>query len=61
MTARAGEPFALDRAVSEVEALLAGPVPAAGTTRSEGEPVAGEWRVTAGEGFRFLPPRESDP
>ncbi|MCX4535872.1 hypothetical protein OHA79_14065 [Streptomyces sp. NBC_00841] len=47
--------------MSEVEALLAGLVPAAGTTRSEGEPVTGEWRVTAGEGFRFLPPRESDP
>ncbi|MGP3984228.1 hypothetical protein [Streptomyces sp. KR80] len=48
MTARAGEAFETGRAVSDVEALLAEPVPAAGPTVDEGEPVTGEWTVTRG-------------
>lgn len=60
MTARSGETFELDRAVSDIEALLAGPVPATGPTDSQGDPVTGEWINTSGEGFRILPLWESD-
>ncbi|MGY3063613.1 hypothetical protein ACVWZD_007911 [Streptomyces sp. TE3672] len=60
MTARTGEVFGTGRAVSDIEALLAGPVPAAGPTADEGEPDTGEWSATAGEGFRIVPLWESD-
>ncbi|MGW3921574.1 hypothetical protein, partial [Streptomyces sp. NPDC005093] len=60
MTARSGETFELGRAVRDVEALLAGPVPATGPTDSQGDPVTGEWTATSGEGFRILPLWESD-
>ncbi|MFF2652148.1 hypothetical protein [Streptomyces sp. NPDC058045] len=60
MTARAGERFAVTRAVSDIEALLTGPVPATGPTRSEGDPATGEWTVTTGRGFVFAPLWESE-
>ncbi|WP_189541222.1 hypothetical protein [Streptomyces gelaticus] len=60
MTARAGETFGTVRAVRDIEALLAGAVPAAGPTADEGEPDTGEWSATAGEGFRIVPLWESD-
>ncbi|MFB6814263.1 hypothetical protein ACFCV8_06930 [Streptomyces sp. NPDC056347] len=60
MTARSGETFGTGRAVSDIEALLTGPVPATGPTVAEGEPDTGEWSATAGEGFRFVPLWESD-
>ncbi|MGW3675341.1 hypothetical protein ACWD8C_30280, partial [Streptomyces sp. NPDC005166] len=60
MTARSGETFELGRAVRDVEALLAGPVPTTGPTDSQGDPVTGEWTATSGEGFRILPLWESD-
>jgi hypothetical protein len=46
--------------VSDIEALLAEPVPAAGPTVSEGEPDTGEWTVTRGEGFLIIPLWESE-
>lgn len=60
MTARAGETFRTHRAVSDIEALLALPLPSAGPTVSEGEPDTGEWTATAGEGFRLVPLWEGD-
>ncbi|MFD6529265.1 hypothetical protein [Streptomyces sp. NPDC060184] len=60
MSVRAGEPFDTGRAVAEVTALAAGPVPASGPTLAEGDPVTGEWRSTSGEGFRIVPLWESD-
>lgn len=60
MSTRAGEAFDAGRAVAEVTALAAGPVPATGPTLGEGDPVTGEWRATAGEGFRIVPLWESD-
>ncbi|WP_405456951.1 hypothetical protein OG786_08365 [Streptomyces sp. NBC_00101] len=60
MSVRAGEAFDARRAVAEVAALAAGPVPARGPTLGEGDPVTGEWRATAGEGFRLVPLWESD-
>jgi hypothetical protein len=59
VTARAGETFGTGRAVSDVEALLAEPVPVSGPTVDEGEPVSGEWTVTRGEGFLIIPLWES--
>jgi hypothetical protein len=59
VTARAGEAFETGRAVSDIEVLLAEPVPAAGPTVSEGDPVAEEWTVTRGEGFLITPLWES--
>ncbi|MFJ4964278.1 hypothetical protein EES43_21300 [Streptomyces sp. ADI96-02] len=60
MTSRAGEPFAAARAAAEVGELLAAPVPEAGPTRAEGDPVTGEWSATAGAGFRIVPLWEGD-
>lgn len=60
MTARAGETFETGRAVSDIEALLAGPLPATGPTVGEGEPDTGEWTATSGEGFRIIPLWEND-
>lgn len=59
MSARAGETFDLARAVSDVEALLAEPVPETGPTVGEEEPVTYEWTVTRGEGFVIIPLWES--
>ncbi|MFJ2091683.1 hypothetical protein ACIOEW_20775 [Streptomyces sp. NPDC087901] len=59
MSARAGETFDIARAVADIEALLAAPLPAAGPTVAEGEPGTGEWTVTVGEGFRIAPLWES--
>ncbi|MEU0601071.1 hypothetical protein ABZ484_22950 [Streptomyces sp. NPDC006393] len=59
MTSRAGEPFALDRALRDVDGLLAADVPAHGPTTSEDDPVRGEWSVTRGEGFVLVPLWES--
>ncbi|PZT76888.1 MULTISPECIES: hypothetical protein [unclassified Streptomyces] len=59
MTARSGEPFDPARAVADVEALLAAPLPATGPTAAEGDPDTGEWRATTGEGFRIVPLWES--
>ncbi|MFD5643300.1 hypothetical protein ACFWIP_16325, partial [Streptomyces anulatus] len=61
MTSRAGEEFDAERALAEVTGLLAAPVPAAGPTAAEGDPVTGEWTVTVGEGFRIVPLWEGDP
>ncbi|MEV4654397.1 hypothetical protein [Micromonospora sp. NPDC049301] len=60
MTSRAGETFATDRTVSDIEALLAADLPTGGATVSEGDPATGEWTVTRGEGFRFGPLWESE-
>ncbi|MEU6416238.1 hypothetical protein [Streptomyces spiralis] len=59
MTARAGEPFALDRALRDIDGLLAADIPARGPTTSEDDPVRGEWSVTRGEGFVLVPLWES--
>ncbi|MGC4945137.1 hypothetical protein ACLQ2N_02825 [Streptomyces sp. DT224] len=59
MTVRAGRPFDLARTAAEVAALLTAPLPAAGPTVAEGDPDTGEWRATAGEGFRAVPLWES--
>jgi hypothetical protein len=60
MTARAGEAFDTDRAVSDIESALAVSLPASGPTTDEGEPVTGEWTVTRGEGLMLFPLWESD-
>ncbi|MCX5399940.1 hypothetical protein [Streptomyces sp. NBC_00102] len=60
MSVRAGEAFDAGRAVAEVTALAAGPVPLAGPTVGEGDPETGEWRATTGEGFRIVPLWEGD-
>ncbi|MFI6651630.1 hypothetical protein ACIBI8_28995 [Streptomyces sp. NPDC050529] len=60
MSARAGEPFDIARAVADVEALLAAPLPATGPTVADGDPVTGEWTVTTGQGFRIVPLWEGD-
>ncbi|MCX4674073.1 hypothetical protein OG413_01875 [Streptomyces sp. NBC_01433] len=61
MSARTGEPFATERAVSDVEDLLVGPLPATGPTVGEGDPDTGEWTATSGAGFRIVPLWEGDP
>ncbi|WNI22293.1 hypothetical protein [Streptomyces sp. ITFR-16] len=61
MTVRAGEPFDLVRAVADIDALLASPLPATGPTVAEGDPATGEWVASEGEGFRIVPLWESDP
>ncbi|MFD4758038.1 hypothetical protein ACFWOJ_03800 [Streptomyces sp. NPDC058439] len=61
MTSRAGETFAVARALADIEELLAGPVPAAGPAAAEGDPETGEWTATGGEGFRVVPLWEGDP
>lgn len=61
MTSRAGETFAVARALADIEELLAGPVPATGPTVAEGDPETGEWTATGGEGFRVVPLWEGDP
>lgn len=43
------------RELPDLDALLAGPVPATGPTESEGDPVTGEWTRTRGEGFVIAP------
>ncbi|WP_019072766.1 hypothetical protein [Streptomyces hokutonensis] len=55
MTAGAGEPRLPDRALSHLDALLTGPLPATGPTVSEGDPATGEWTRTGGEGFVIAP------
>ncbi|MGW3606912.1 hypothetical protein [Micromonospora sp. NPDC005161] len=60
MTSRAGEAFETDRAVSDIEVLLAADLPTGGATVSEGDPVTGEWTATRGEGFHISPLWESD-
>ncbi|WP_409469945.1 hypothetical protein [Streptomyces sp. HC307] len=55
MTARMGEAFDMGRALSDIEALLAEPLPAAGPTTREGAPDTGEWSATRGEGFVLVP------
>ncbi|MFE6977011.1 hypothetical protein [Streptomyces sp. NPDC057682] len=59
MTVRAGEDFALGRAVADVEALAAAPLPAGGPVTAEGDPATGEWAATTGDGFRVVPLWES--
>lgn len=60
MTARSGEPFDPERAVSAIRAHLATPVPSTGPTADEGEPATGEWAMTRGEGFLLFPLWESE-
>lgn len=59
MSTRAGETFDLARAVADIEALLAAPLPAAGPTVAEGDPATGEWAASEGQGFRIIPLWES--
>ncbi|MEV6545572.1 hypothetical protein [Streptomyces sp. NPDC051665] len=49
------------RELPDLDALLAGPVPATGPTVSEGDPATGEWTVTRGEGFVIIPLRVGRP
>ncbi|MFF3730628.1 hypothetical protein ACFYXM_10005 [Streptomyces sp. NPDC002476] len=60
MTCRAGEPFALARALADVEALLTAPLPGSGPVVAEGDPETGEWTGTDGDGFRVVPLWEGD-
>ncbi|GIJ76641.1 hypothetical protein SAMN05443287_108156 [Micromonospora phaseoli] len=60
MTSRAGEAFSIDRAVSDIEALLAVDLSADGAVVSEGDPETGEWTVTRGAGFQIRPIWESE-
>lgn len=60
MTARAGEPFDRQRALSGIESALSAPLPDSGPTANEGEPVTGEWVSTRGEGFLLFPLWESE-
>ncbi|MEE2060746.1 hypothetical protein [Rhodococcus artemisiae] len=59
MTARAGEVFDTDRAVSDIEAALLVSLPSSGPTTDEGEPDTGEWTSTRGKGFMLFPLWES--
>ncbi|MEV5931649.1 hypothetical protein ACIQCD_21965 [Streptomyces sp. NPDC093250] len=59
MTARTGEPFDMDQAVSAVEAALSASLPGSGPTGDEGEPDTGAWTSTRGEGFLLFPLWES--
>jgi hypothetical protein len=43
------------RELSDLDALLTGPVPATGPTVSEGDPATGEWTGTRGAGFAIAP------
>ena len=61
MSVRAGETFDLARAIAALDTLLAAPLPAAGPTVAEGDPVTGEWAASEGDGFRIVPLWESDP
>ncbi|OCC12973.1 hypothetical protein [Streptomyces sp. PTY087I2] len=61
MTSRAGEPFELGRALTEIEELLAVPLPPTGLTTALGDPATGEWTATQGPGFRIVPLWEGDP
>ncbi|MFI8087197.1 hypothetical protein ACIF9R_02635 [Streptomyces sp. NPDC086080] len=60
MTARAGESFDTNRAVSDIETALSVPLPDSGPTTDEGEPVTGEWTSTRGAGFLLFPLWESE-
>ncbi|MGW1292074.1 hypothetical protein [Streptomyces sp. NPDC002533] len=61
MTSRAGEPFDLGRALTEIGELLAVPLPPTGLTTALGDPATGEWTATQGPGFRIVPLWEGDP
>ncbi|MFB7913036.1 hypothetical protein [Streptomyces sp. NPDC056061] len=60
MTGRAGETFTTDRALLDIDALLARPLPVAGPTAAESDPETGEWTGTGGDGFRVVPLWEGD-
>ncbi|MFJ2741435.1 hypothetical protein ACIO3O_17425 [Streptomyces sp. NPDC087440] len=51
MNARGGESFEAGRARAEIEALLAGPVPASGPTADERQKYTGNWLSSRGAGF----------
>ncbi|MFJ4878636.1 hypothetical protein ACIP93_25995 [Streptomyces sp. NPDC088745] len=51
MNARGGETFEAARARAEIEALLAGEVPASGPTTDERQKYTGNWLSSRGEGF----------
>ncbi|MFI1534094.1 hypothetical protein [Streptomyces anandii] len=59
MTARAGEEFALHRAVSDVQHLLAGFLPPEGPVDVVHDPGTGEWAGARGGGFAVAPVWES--
>ncbi|MCN9244449.1 hypothetical protein NGF19_27325 [Streptomyces sp. RY43-2] len=59
MTHQYGDAFDRDRAVADIEALLATPLPEAGPTQSEEDPVTEEWVKDVGEGFVLAPLWES--
>ncbi|GGP79329.1 hypothetical protein [Streptomyces sindenensis] len=61
MTSRAGQPFDLGRALTEVGELLTAPLPPTGPTEALGDPATGEWTATQGPGFRVVPLWEGDP
>lgn len=60
MTARSGEEFDAERAVSDIAAALAVSLPTSGPTTDEGEPITGEWTITRGAGFLLFPLWESN-
>ncbi|GGM42717.1 hypothetical protein GCM10011608_29240 [Micromonospora sonchi] len=60
MTSRAGEAFSTDRAIYDIEALLAVDLPAGGSAVREGDPETGEWTATRGDGFEIRPIWESE-
>ncbi|MEU2822847.1 hypothetical protein ABZ763_11350 [Streptomyces bacillaris] len=61
MTSRAGEPFELGRALTEIGRLLTVPLPPTGLTTALGDQATGEWTATQGPGFRVVPLWEGDP
>ncbi|WP_326666356.1 hypothetical protein [Streptomyces sp. NBC_00385] len=60
MTSRGGEAFEVARAASEIDELLARPLPEAGPTAYEWLPVTEEWSLIKGRGLLIAPLWESD-
>ncbi|MFJ6431127.1 hypothetical protein [Streptomyces sp. NPDC091416] len=60
MTSRGGETFDIARAVSEIDELLARPLPEAGPTAHEWLPFTQEWTLISGSGLLIAPLWESD-
>ena len=59
MTRQYGDAFDRGRAVADIEALLALPLPATGPTEAEWDPATEEWIRDIGEGFALAPLWES--
>ncbi|MEV5984540.1 hypothetical protein AB0L85_05895 [Streptomyces sp. NPDC052051] len=54
-----GDAFSRERAVADIETLLATPLPATGPTEREEDPATEEWSHDIGEGFVLAPLWES--